>query len=427
MLPESKKNSIAITSPKLLPFRCNFCDHTSGWLMADLGVQPLANNYLRNHDDIPKERAYPLTARVCTHCQLCQVDRIVEPTDIFSHYAYFSSVSSSWVEHARRYATDMINRFGLTKKSLVMEVASNDGYLLQHFVAVGIPVLGVEPARNIAAHANSKGIHTISEFMSKKSASALIKEGFSADLIAANNVLAHVPDLNDFIAGLRVLLKPSGVLTVEFHHLLQLLKHGQFDTIYHEHFSYLSLHVVKHMFEKHGLIVFDVEELSSHGGSLRVYAYPSDGTKYPITSHVARILDLEKNARLEEEATYIHFHDKVSSVREHLRAFLAKASADKKSVIAYGAAAKGNTLLNYCGITTNDISHVVDKNPHKQSQLLPGSHIPIIAPEHMHELRPDFVLILPWNIQREIMAEHDYIREWGGQFVIPIPYTHILS
>ncbi len=425
MLPNIKEIDTTYEE-ELLPFSCNFCASSESWLMTNLGNHPLANNYLRGSQDIAREKAYPLVARVCAKCHLCQVDRIVAPTEIFSHYAYFSSFSSSWVEHARRYAVRMIERFVISRDSLVIEVASNDGYLLQHFVAESIPVLGIEPATNIAEHANAKGIRTVNRFMGIESAKELVEQGFKADLIAANNVLAHVPDLNDFIGGIRLLLKPYGVLTVEFHHLLQLLMHGQFDTIYHEHFSYLCLAVVQRMFKAHGLVVFDVEELSSHGGSLRVYAHLNDGTPRDISPEVQRILQMEHDAGLMNEATYTAFDEKVRQVRESLRAFLANAKTEGKTVVAYGAAAKGNTLLNYCSLTTDDLVYTVDKNPHKQGHLLPGSHIPIVAPEHMRENKPDYVLILPWNLTREITAEHAYIKEWGGRFVTPQPSAQII-
>lgn len=425
MLHNKIQNEI-FTEDNLLPFSCNFCGETKNWMMANLGSQPLANNYLRNKQDIPKEKSYPLVARVCAKCQLCQVDRLVSPTEIFSDYAYFSSFSSSWVEHARRYAVNMTERFSINKNSLVIEIASNDGYLLQHFVASGVPVLGVEPASNIAEHANKNGIRTINCFMGVETAKELVAQGFSADLIAANNVLAHVPDLNDFIGGIRLLLKPTGVLTVEFHHLMQLLKQGQFDTIYHEHFSYLSLGAVQLMFAKHGLKVFDVEELSSHGGSLRVYACPIDGMLSEASPNVERVLQMESDAGLANEAIYTAFNQKIIMIRESLRSFVAQVKADGKSLVAYGAAAKGNTLLNYCGLTTDDIAYTVDKNPHKQGHLLPGSHIPIVGAEKMRETKPDFVLILPWNLTREITSEHSYISQWGGKFVTPIPMAQIL-
>lgn len=417
----------AVHAPHMLPFSCNFCGSTESWLMADLGVQPLANNYLRSSQDIARESSYPLTARVCAQCRLCQVDRIVSPTEIFSHYAYFSSFSSSWVEHARRYVEAMTKRFAIGSQSLVIEVASNDGYLLRHFVASGVPVLGIEPASNIAAYANAEGIRTVNRFLTVETAQDLVSQGMQADLIAANNVLAHVPDLNDFIGGLARLLKPSGVLTVEFHHLMQLLAHGQFDTIYHEHFSYLSLEVVERMFAAHGLNVFDVEELTTHGGSLRVYARRADGQSREVSANVARVRAAERAAGLAEEVTYAAFDQKVRAVRESVRTFLAHAKAEKKNVVAYGAAAKGNTLLNYCGLTTADMAYTVDKNPHKQGQLLPGSHIPIVAAEKLGETKPAYVLILPWNIAPEITAEHAYISAWGGRFVVALPKTRIVS
>lgn len=412
---------------ELLPFECNFCKHTVGWLMADLGVQPLANNYLRSQADIPKESAYPLVARTCSHCHLAQVDRLVDAGEIFTNYAYFSSFSTSWVEHARQYALKMMQRFHISKESLVVEVASNDGYLLQHFIANDIPVLGIEPAANIAEYANGKNIRTINAFMGRKTAENLVGQGFQADLLAANNVLAHVPDINDFIAGLALMLKPTGVLTVEFHHLLNLIEFSQFDTIYHEHFSYLSLTVVQRMFAAHGLKVFDVERLPSHGGSLRVYAHRADGVAQPVSPIVAEVIEQEEAYGLNAQEIYSAYDAKVRAIKQSMHEFLNQAKREQKMVAAYGAAAKGNTLLNYCDITAGDIPFVVDKNPHKQGHLLPGSHIPIVDAAYIRQEKPDYLLLLPWNLEKEIMAEHSYIREWGGKFVVPIPILRIVS
>lgn len=394
--------------------------------MADLGLQPLANNYLRSVSDIPAEKSYPLVARVCRSCHLAQVDKLVEPAEIFSDYAYFSSVSSSWVAHASGYAELMQGRFQIDQNSLVVEVASNDGYLLQHFIAKDIPVLGIEPAANIADYANAKGIRTVNVFMGVKTAGDLVKQGH-ADLVAANNVLAHVPDLNDFIGGLRIMLKPTGVLTVEFHHLLNLIQCHQFDTIYHEHFSYLSLSVVQRMFAAHDLKVFDVEELSTHGGSLRVYAHPASGPTRSVSAEVARILGLEQAARLDEEDGYRDFHLDVIKIRDGLINFVNEAKASNRSIVAYGAAAKGNTLLNYCRLDKNSIDYVVDNNPSKQGRLLPGSHIPIVGAERLYATKPDYVLILPWNIAPEITEQQSSIGDWGGHFVVAVPRMTVLS
>jgi SAM-dependent methyltransferase len=403
---------------------CRFCHAPLKRSFVDLGLQPLANSYVPVAKAGMAEPRYPLHAKLCESCLLVQVDHDVPAEAIFSDYAYFSSYATSWVEHARRYAEAMTARFGLGPQSLVVEVASNDGYLLQHFKTAGIGVLGVEPAANVAAVAGQKGIPSEVAFFNRETAERLRAAGKTADLMAANNVMAHVPELNQFVAGFAVLLKPQGVLTVEFPHLLNLIEQVQFDTIYHEHYSYLSLLAAEKIFAAHGLRVFDVEELPTHGGSLRLYVcHAAAGHLDGIG--LARVRKKEAVAGLDRATAYDDFAPRVATVRDELRGFLAAAKVDGRKVCAYGAAAKGNTLLNYCGVTAQDIVAVYDKNPHKQQHLLPGSQIPIRAPEAIAEDRPDYLLILPWNLKAEIAAEQAQIRGWNGHFVIAIPQLQI--
>ena len=406
---------------------CRLCGAPLTHSFIDLGATPLANSYLSARDLDRPEQAYPLHARVCDSCRLVQVEDAVPPDAIFSEYAYFSSYAHSWVAHAKRYAEAMAPRLGLDKSSLVVEVASNDGYLLQHFVAMGIPVLGIEPAANVAEAAEAIGVPTRVLFLGAATARQLAAEGVAADLLAGNNVLAHVPDLNDFVAGLAILLKPDGVLTMEFPHLLRLVEGVQFDTIYHEHFSYLSLLAVERAFARHGLAVFDVEEVPTHGGSLRVFARHAASTAHPDRPGVQAVRDRETAAGMAGDAFYDGFAPRVAAVRTGLFAFLDRARADGKTVAAYGAAAKGNTLLKYCGIGADRVAFVVDANPHKQGHWLPGSRLPIMAPAHLKVAQPDYVLILPWNLKRDIAADHAYIGDWGGRFVVAVPALDILE
>jgi SAM-dependent methyltransferase len=350
----------------------------------------------------------------------------VSPEVLFHNYAYFSSYSESWLRHAEKYAAMIMAREGLTNTSQVIEIASNDGYLLQFFQCESIPVLGIEPAENVAEVARQKGIPTLASFLGKQTAIQLLDQGKSADLLIANNVLAHVPDLNDFVAGLRQLLKPDGLLTVEFPHLMQLMRNNQFDTIYHEHFSYLSLLTVKAIFAAHGLQVFDVEELSTHGGSLRVYAQREISGTRPIQTRVANLLAVEHVMGLDRLETYVEFGEQVQAVKRNLLTFLITARSTGKVIAGYGAPAKGNTLLNYCGIRTDFLAFTVDRSPHKQGCYLPGSRIAICPPEAIFAAKPDYVLILPWNLREEIMAQMAGIREWGGQFVVPIPSLEVV-
>ncbi len=405
---------------------CRFCGTELTHTFADLGRTPLANSYVAPDTTLTEDPSYPLHARVCGECLLVQVEDVVPAEDIFSDYAYFSSYAQSWVEHARKYADMAIARFELNSKSSVVEVASNDGYLLQHFANQNIPVLGIEPAANVAEAAEARGVPTRTAFFGAGFAKFLRDEGIHADLLAGNNVLAHVPDLNDFVEGLSILLAKDGVLTMEFPHLLRLIEDVQFDTIYHEHYSYFSLLVVERVFARHGLKLFDVEELPTHGGSLRIFAGRSDGPDRGESDGLKSVRASESQAQLDKVDIYTSFQPRVEAVREGLQKFLKLAADNGQQVAAYGAAAKGNTLLNFCGVTANQISFVADVSPHKQDHLLPGSRIPIMAPEHLKEAKPDHVLILPWNLKTEITSDHAYVRDWDGDFVIAVPELTIL-
>jgi SAM-dependent methyltransferase len=409
------------------PPRCRFCGAPLTTTFVDLGETPLANSYLTEADAAAgRDKRYPLHARVCGECFLVQVDESAPPEEIFADYAYFSSFAASWVEHARRYAEAMIARFRLDSRSLVVEIASNDGYLLQHFVASGIRALGIEPAANVAATALAKGVPTEVAFFGRATAERLAARGVAADLVAANNVLAHVPDVRDFVAGFARILKPGGVATFEFPHLLNLIRETQFDTIYHEHFSYLSLVAVERIFAETGLRAFDVEELPTHGGSLRLYACRAEAT-HDETSRLRALRAKEREAGLDSLAAYRGFAPRVEAVKRSFLAFLARAKAEGKTVAAYGAAAKGNTFLNVCGVTRAEILCVFDRSPAKQGRLLPGSHIPICAPERIEAVRPDYLVVLPWNLLAEIKAETAFIAKWGGRWVIAVPETRVLA
>lgn len=414
-----------MTAPENRTPQCRFCTAPLTRTFANLGAMPLANSYLASIEDADQEQPYPLHARVCDSCRLVQVENAVPPDAIFSDYAYFSSFASSWVEHARAYTEMARQRFDLSAQSQVVEIASNDGYLLKHFVAADIPVLGIEPAANVAAVAEAAGVPTRVAFFGRELADQLRREDICADLLVGNNVLAHVPDLNDFVAGLALLLKDDGVLTMEFPHLLRLIEEVQFDTIYHEHFSYFSLLTVEQVFARHGLRLFDVEELPTHGGSLRIFACRTESSRQSNGNGLAGVRDKESRAGFDGDDIYAGFQDRVGVVRDGFRAFLAGARKDGKRLAAYGAAAKGNTLLNFCGIGADDLPYVVDISPHKQNHYLPGSHIPIRPVEVLREDRPDYVLILPWNLRQEIIADHGYIRDWGGRFVVAVPQIEI--
>jgi len=410
----------------VIPGHCRFCGTPLTRRFVDLGATPLANAYVAPDRVDAPEPSYPLRATVCGECRLVQADAFVPPEDIFGHYAYFSSYSDSWVEHARRFTETARARFGLGAASQVIEVASNDGYLLRHFVAAGVPVLGIEPAANVAEVARAAGVPTETRFFGLTAARDLVARGLAADLVVGNNVLAHVPDINDFVGGLAAVLKPDGVVSVEFPHILRLIEQVQFDTVYHEHFYYLSLLAVEKVFEAHGLRVFDVEEWPTHGGSIRVLAARAASNAHAEGAGLAKVRADERQAGLDGDAIYDDFQRRVTPIRDGLLAFLGEARAQGKQVAAYGAAAKGNTLLNFCGVTTGLVDYVVDRNPHKQGHFLPGSRLPIHAPERLAETKPDYVLILPWNLKDEIVAANDVVRSWGGQFVIALPELTVL-
>jgi len=406
-------------------FNCRFCDEPLKHIFLDLGKSPLSNSFLKEEMLNQLEKFYPLCVYVCEKCLLVQLPEFENPKNIFTDYAYFSSYSETWVRHAETYVNMMIARFGFNKNSQVIEIASNDGYLLQFFKKRNIPILGIEPAVNVAKVAEQKGISTISKFFSVKTANGLVKDGKKADLIVGNNVLAHVPNLNDFVEGLRILLKPTGIITLEFPHLLKLIQENQFDTIYHEHFSYFSLLTAKEIFSSHRLTVFDVEELPTHGGSLRIYVKHSDFDDHPITERVSMLITKEHQFGLENISTYTNFPKKIKDVKKKLREFFILAKNKGKKIVGYGAAAKGNTLLNYCEIGIDLIDYVVDRNPYKQGLFLPGTHIPIKDPKEVQKTKPDYLVIMPWNLKDEIMKQMSHIREWEGKFVIPIPEVKV--
>jgi SAM-dependent methyltransferase len=401
--------------------RCRFCEQPLEHVFADLGLSPLANAYRSEEQLNEMEPFFPLRACVCAACFLVQVPEFRSSEDIFSEYAYFSSFSDSWLEHARKYTHSMIERFGFSEKSLIVEIASNDGYLLQYFKARNIPVLGIEPAKNVARAAQKAGIQTLIKFFGSQAAIELAGEGKYADLLIGNNVLAHVPDLNDFIKGMKIVLKPKGIITIEFPHLMRLMAENQFDTIYHEHFSYFSFSSVKRIFASHGLEIFDVAELPTHGGSLRIYACHLEDQSQSRSKNVSELLGREESFGLKELPSYLAFDEKVKSAKRSILDFMNRAKNENKSIVGYGAPAKGNTLLNYCGIRNDYIDYTVDRSPHKQGFYLPGTHIPIFHPDKLKETRPDYVVILPWNLKDEIMHQMAHVREWEGRFVTLIP------
>ena len=405
--------------------RCRFCAAPLQHTFADLGMSPLSNSYVRLDKTDAMESFYPLHAYVCTKCWLVQLQVYETGEQIFSDYAYFSSYSDSWLAHSKAYALEMQRRFGLGRNSLVVELASNDGYLLQYFKQLDVPVLGVEPAANVAAVAIAKGIPTAVRFFGEAYARELVRQVGQADLLLGNNVLAHVPDLNDFVKGMKVALKPGGVITMEFPHLQRLVEQSQFDTIYHEHFSYFSFTTAERVFAHHGMTLFDVEELPTHGGSLRIYARHSEDASKPTSARVDELREREQRLGYGDLALYESFSDKVKEVKRNLLSFLIEAKRRGEVIVGYGAPAKGNTLLNYCGIRTDMIEYTVDRNPHKQNHLLPGTRIPVYGPERIAQTRPDYVLILPWNLKDEIMKDLAYVREWGCRFVVPIPEVRV--
>jgi len=405
--------------------KCRFCNSNLNQKFIDLGNSPLANSYLKEND-FEKENVYHLCTYLCENCFLVQLDEIQSPEHIFSHYAYFSSFSTSWLQHAKDFVEMITKRLSLNHQNFVIEIASNDGYLLQNFIQKNIPVLGIEPAKNVAEIAIENNIPTLVNFFNSKLAKVLTKDDTYADLIICNNVLAHVPCLNDFIDGLKILLKPNGVITLEFPHLLQLMQNNQFDTIYHEHFSYFFLYTAQKIFDYHDLKIFDVDELSTHGGSLRLYVTHKENNQISISSNVLLVLEKEEKFGLKKIPTYEEFNTRVSKIKLDLQRLIKNIKNDSKKIVCYGAPAKGNTLLNYCNITNNQIDYTVDKNPAKQNLFLPGTHIPIFSPEKIIDTKPDFILILPWNLQDEIMDELSYVKSWGCRFIIPIPDLRII-
>jgi 2-polyprenyl-3-methyl-5-hydroxy-6-metoxy-1,4-benzoquinol methylase len=408
------------------PASCRFCGRDLTHTFIDLGMSPLCESYISSDQLNEMERFYPLHVYVCDNCFLVQLLEYVSPDKIFSDYAYFSSYSDSWLKHAQTYVEMAITRFGMNSKSQVVEIASNDGYLLQYFIQRGIPVLGVEPAANVAAVAERKGVPSVVKFFGEKSARELAIEGKQADLLLGNNVLAHVPDINDFVAGLKVLLKSAGVITMEFPHLMRLMDENQFDTIYHEHFSYLSFTTVEKIFLGHALKIFDVEEIPTHGGSLRIYARHYEDVSKPVEESVFQLRNDEEKAGLTCLRSYFSFAEKVKEIKRKFLDFLIQAKRQGSSIVGYGAPGKGNTLLNYCGIRTDFLDYVVDRSPHKQGKFLPGTHIPIHDPSRIKETKPDYLVILPWNIKTEVMEQHSYIGQWGGKFLVPIPEVTVL-
>ena len=406
---------------------CLFCGTKLTHTFVDLGKSPLCESYLPADRLNQMEPFYPLHVYVCSECFLVQLQEYVSGEEIFTEYAYFSSYSDSWLAHARRYTDQMIEQLGLTRESHVVEVASNDGYLLQYFVERGIPALGVEPAANVAAVAQEKGVPTLVKFFGRETAAQLAAEGRQADLLLGNNVLAQVPDLNDFVAGLKIALKPEGVITIEFPHLMQLVANNQYDTIYHEHFSYFSFVSAERIFAAHGLVLYDVEELPTHGGSLRIYGRHEEDETKPRTARAMALKQREIDAGLLTLDYYSSFARQVEKTKWDLLSFLIDAKRRGCRIVGYGAPGKGNTLLNYCGIRTDFLDFTVDRSPYKQGRFLPGTQIPIRHPDAIREARPDYVLILPWNLKDEIARQLAYVREWGGRLVVPIPEVQILD
>ena len=406
---------------------CRFCGSQLRQVFLDLGLSPLANTYLKEEDLQREEQRFPLRVFVCGECFLVQLEEWESPENIFGDYAYFSSYSESWLLHAKRYVGEMIKRFGLDPQSKIVEIASNDGYLLQYFVERGISVLGIEPARNVAVVARSRGIPTRVDFFGETTARTLRREGLRADLLIGNNVLAHVPNLNDFVKGLKILLADQGIVTMEFPHLMRLCAECQIDTIYHEHFSYFSFITAEKIFAAHGLTLFDVEELQTHGGSLRIFAQHKVEGRHPTSKRVQDLRKREIDAGYADISGYLAFEERAVQTKEKLIEFLVNAKQAGKRVVGYGAPAKGNTLLNYCGITSDLVEYTVDRSPHKQGRFLPGTHIPIHEPERINATKPDYILILPWNLKDEIISQLSFARTWGAQFVVPIPEPRIIQ
>ena len=407
---------------------CLFCGTPLRYTFVDLGMSPLCETFIREDELDNREPFYPLHVYVCEKCFLVQLHEYVSPADIFTEYAYFSSYSDSWVQHAKKYVDMITERLRLGPKSFVVELASNDGYLLQHYLPKGIPVLGIEPAANVAKVAvEQRKVPTLVKFFGVNTARELVAEGKQADLVSGINVLAQVPDINDFVEGIRILLKPGGVMTIEFPHLLRLMEENQFDTIYHEHFFYFSFMTAGKIFAAHGLTLFDVEELPSHGGSLRIYARHASDAAKPVTARALEMNERELRAGLTTLSTYDSFAEQVKETKRGILDFLVRAKREGKKIAGYGAPGKGNTLLNYCGIREDFLDFTVDRNTYKHGKYTPGTHIPIFDPSRIKEAKPDYLFILPWNLKTEIIAQMHFIREWGGKFVIPIPRIEVID
>lgn len=406
---------------------CRLCAAPLTESFCDLGQSPLANSFLATIDDARNEAFFPLHVRVCTECHLAQLPAMETPQNIFSDYAYFSSFADGWVAHCRDFAESASKRFNITAQQHVIEIASNDGCMLGAFARHGTQILGIEPAANVAQAAIAQGVPTRIAFFGSRLAGQMRDEGISADLLIANNVLAHVPDLNDFVRGLSTLLGPAGALSIEFPSLLRLIDENQYDTIYHEHFSYFSMLTAENVLARHGLAIFDVEDLATHGGSMRIYAQHASTGRLPLSPRLAAVRQREAAAKLDKLETYRNFGARVREHRKKLLDLLHTAKASGRAIVAYGAPAKGNTLLNYCGIGQDTIDYTVDRNPRKQGRFLPGSHIPVRHPDFIHQTRPDYVLILPWNWKEEIIADLAYIREWGGRFIVPVPQPEVIE
>jgi hypothetical protein len=421
------EESLGQVETQMFHGKCRFCGTALKHTFVDLGMSPLCESYVSTSQLNQMEPFYPLHVYVCENCFLVQLEEYVKPEAIFTEYAYFSSYADSWLKHVQSYTDMIVRRFKLGVQSFVVEIASNDGYLLQYFVEKGIPSLGIEPAANVAKVAIQKGIPTLVEFFGRESALKLSAEGKSPDLIIGNNVLAQVPDLNDFVAGMKTLLGPQGVITIEFPHLMRLMSENQFDTIYHEHFSYFSFITAEKIFTAHGLTLFDVDELPTHGGSLRIYACHTEDKSKRVSERVDAIRRQEELAGFTRIEHYTGFAEQVKETKRKLLDFLIDAKREGKKIAGYGAPGKGNTLLNYCGIREDFLDYTVDRNPYKQGKYLPGTHIPVYAPEKIDITRPDYLLILPWNFKDEIMQQMAHIRNWGGQFIIPIPEVQIYA
>jgi SAM-dependent methyltransferase len=406
---------------------CRFCGNNLSHTVVDLGMSPLCESYVSANQLNQMEPFYPLHVYVCDNCFLVQLEQYVSPQEIFTEYAYFSSYSSDWLKHAERYTKKMISELNLNEKSHVVELASNDGYLLQYFVKSGIPVMGIEPAENVAKAAEEKKVPTLVEFFGEELAERLADDNKKADLLLGNNVLAQVPDINDFVAGMKIMLKPEGVITMEFPHLSCLIAENQFDTIYHEHFSYFSLYAVEKIFAHHGIVLFDVEKLSTHGGSLRIYGRHLEDHGKKLSDRYKNLMEEELEAGVDKLDYYRSFGRQVIETKHKLLDFLIDAKRKGKRIAGYGAPGKGNTLLNYCGIREDFIDFTVDRNPYKQGKFLPGTHIPIHSPERIDETRPDYILILPWNFKEEIMQQMAHIKDWGAKFIIPIPEVQVIE